>query len=134
MLFCICWLVPASIVYAITDFSFFDSCYFSMVTFTTVGFGDYTITGYNLKFFIVCFSYFGWVFQSLMASNNSRPSAFKLSGDFWVNNSIPIWSFRFLFESVLLRWATLFSIQTCMDWYRDKLSNGQDSVCQPVGI
>ena len=59
LLFCICWLIPASIVYAITDFSFFDSCYFSMVTFTTVGFGDYTITGYNLKFVIVCFSYFG---------------------------------------------------------------------------
>ena len=59
LLFCICWLVPASIVYAITDFTFFDSCYFSMVTFTTVGFGDLTITGYNLKFVIVAFSYFG---------------------------------------------------------------------------
>ena len=64
LLFCICWLVPASIVYAITDFSFFDSCYFSMVTFSTVGFGDYTITGYKFKFVIVCFSYFGWDFLS----------------------------------------------------------------------
>jgi len=68
LLFCICWLVPASIVYAITDFSFFDSCYFSMVTFTTVGFGDYTITGYNLKFVIVCFSYFGLAWIGIVTS------------------------------------------------------------------
>lgn len=68
LLFCICWLVPASIVYAITDFSFFDSCYFSMVTFTTVGFGDYTITDYDLKFVIVCFSYFGLAWIGIVTS------------------------------------------------------------------
>jgi len=68
LLFCICWLVPASIVYAITDFTFFDSCYFSMVTFTTVGFGDLTITGYNLKFVIVAFSYFGLAWIGIVTS------------------------------------------------------------------
>ena len=52
-------LVPAAIIYAFMDWDFFDSLYFSMVTFTTVGFGDLTITDSNYKFIIILFSYFG---------------------------------------------------------------------------
>ena len=53
------WLVPAAIIYAFTDWDFFEAIYFSMVTFTTVGFGDLTITDHNAKFVILVFSYFG---------------------------------------------------------------------------
>ena len=55
--------VPAAIIYAFMDWDFFEALYFSMVTFTTVGFGDLTITDSNYKFVIILFSYFGLVFD-----------------------------------------------------------------------
>jgi len=52
-------LVPAAIIDGFTDWDYFEAVYFSMVTFTTVGFGDLTITDHNAKFLILVFSYFG---------------------------------------------------------------------------
>ena len=49
----------AAINYAFMDWTYFESIYFSMVTFTTIGFGDLTITNSNQKFIIILFSYFG---------------------------------------------------------------------------
>ena len=51
-------IVPSAIVHSFTGWNYFDSTYFSMVTFTTVGFGDLTITDYSLKFLINVFTYF----------------------------------------------------------------------------
>ena len=51
-------MVPSFIIHKFTGWDYFDSTYFSMVTFTTVGFGDLTITDYDLKFMINFFSYF----------------------------------------------------------------------------
>ena len=51
--------VPAAIIDGFTDWNYFEAVYFSMVTFTTVGFGDLTITDHNAKFLILVFSYFG---------------------------------------------------------------------------
>lgn len=53
-------LVPAGVICAFMNWSFFDALYFSMVTFTTVGFGDLTITESDYKFIIILFSYFGY--------------------------------------------------------------------------
>ena len=55
------WLIPAALLHSIPslDFTFFDSVYFTMVTFTTVGFGDLSITGHNYKFFNVFLTYLG---------------------------------------------------------------------------
>ena len=53
------WLVPAAIIHAFTDWNFFEAAYFSMVTVTTVGFGDLTITDINAKFLILVFNYLG---------------------------------------------------------------------------
>ena len=52
-------LVPAAIIGGFTGWDYFEAVYFSMVTFTTVGFGDLTITDHNAKFLILIFSYFG---------------------------------------------------------------------------
>merc|ERR1712131_49040 len=58
------WLVPAAIIDAFaTDWNFFEAVYFSMVTVTTVGFGDLTITDHNAKFLVLAFNYLGlaWI-------------------------------------------------------------------------
>ena len=57
------WLIPAALLNAVAftdpNNGFFDSVYFTMVTFTTVGFGDLSITGHNYKFFNVFLTYLG---------------------------------------------------------------------------
>ena len=57
-LFAFFLMVPSFVIHKFTGWDYFDSTYFSMVTFTTVGFGDLTITDYELKFMINFFSYF----------------------------------------------------------------------------
>ena len=52
-------LFPDAIIGGFTGWDYFEAVYFSMVTFTTVGFGDLTITDHNAKFLILIFSYFG---------------------------------------------------------------------------
>ena len=74
-----------------------------MVTFTTVGFGDLTITGYNLKFVIVAFSYFGYVTYA---------------------------AYNMLIKYEISPDQVVIYIQTCMDWYRHKLSHGKDSISE----
>ena len=52
--------VPSLIIYwSVDEWTYFESLYFMMVTFTTVGFGDLTITAYDWKYAIMFFSYLG---------------------------------------------------------------------------
>jgi len=58
------WLVPAALLHVVAfqdeANGFLDSMYFTMVTFTTVGFGDLSITEHNYKFFNVFLTYLGY--------------------------------------------------------------------------
>lgn len=52
--------VPAGIIYALEgEWNYFECIYFMMVTFSTVGFGDLTITSHDWKFLIMFISYVG---------------------------------------------------------------------------
>ena len=58
--FLLVMFLPATIIYFLEDdFSYLDSVYFMMVTFSTVGFGDLTITNSDYKFVIMAFNYVG---------------------------------------------------------------------------
>ncbi|CAG5103598.1 Oidioi.mRNA.OKI2018_I69.chr1.g859.t1.cds [Oikopleura dioica] len=52
--------IPAMIVCLVEGWTYFEALYFMVVTFTTVGFGDYSVTpGSNYQFGIVIFIYLG---------------------------------------------------------------------------
>jgi len=52
--------IPAAIVYFFkTEWGFFESIYFMMVTFTTVGFGNLTIHDHHWKFLILIINFIG---------------------------------------------------------------------------
>jgi len=61
--------VPAAIIFSFKhgDWSFFESIYFMMVTFSTVGFGDFTITETDMKFIILAFNYMGLAWVGVIA-------------------------------------------------------------------
>ena len=51
--------LPAMIISLAAGWTYFEAFYFMIVTFTTVGFGDYSIAEYDWKFGIVFFIYLG---------------------------------------------------------------------------
>ena len=54
--------IPSGIIYALkAEWSYFESIYFMMVTFTTVGFGNLTIHTNHWKFAILLINFIGWV-------------------------------------------------------------------------
>ena len=53
---------PSGIIYALKpEWSYFESIYFMMITFTTVGFGDLTLQANSWKFAILLINLFGLV-------------------------------------------------------------------------
>jgi len=55
--------LPAMIICLAAGWTYFEAFYFMIVTFTTVGFGDYSIAEYEWKFGIIFFIYLGYDFR-----------------------------------------------------------------------